>query len=280
MGRLFILKPKTKFNVPVEAEKIRPKVFAEKSLEDIKKIKVYEGNRERALGELFEIKEEAVEEDIVRIILEGDFRKVWRIGEKMGFGEILVNGDCGHYLGYNMKGGKIVVKGNAGSWIGAEMTGGTIEIHGNAGDHIGSVLRGLKASRGMKGGKIIIHGNAGAEIGTQISKGLIAVKGDCGPLPGLRMSGGTILIRGNCAGKAGARMTGGKIIICGNAGGVLPTFYIDSIAKSVKVKGEKIQGPFFLFLGDVLEDIKCNGRLYVNIDKNPELSKFKEFLGE
>jgi len=279
MGRLFILKPVEKFSVPVEAENLKPDVFAEKSLDEIKSLTVYEGNRRRKLGELFEVKEEEVEGETIRIILEGDLSKVWRIGEGMTFGEIVVNGDCGHFLGYRMKGGKITVKGNAGSWLGGKMASGTIEVFGNAGDHVGSVLRGLKKGKGMKGGTIIIHGNAGAELGAKMSKGLIAVDKNCGVLPGLYMSGGTILIRGNCAGKAGARMSGGKIVICGNAGGVLPTFYIDSIVPKVKVKKEKIEGPFYLFLGDVLGDVKCTGRLYVSVNGNPELAKFKELLG-
>lgn len=279
MGGRFILKPVKEFSVPVEAEKIKPDVFAEKSLEELKSLTMYEGNRKCRLEELFHIEEEELEGDNVEIVLEGDFRKVWRIGEGMNFGEIVINGNCGHFTGYRMKGGKITIKGNAGSWLGGEMKGGTIEVFGDAGDHVGAVLRGLKKSKGMKGGIIVIHGNAGAEVGAKMSKGFIAVDGNCGVLPGLYMSGGTILIRGDCQGKAGARMSGGKIIICGNAGGVLPTFYIDSIVPKVKEKKEKIEGPFYLFLGDVLEDIRCMGRLFVNVDKNPELAKVKELLG-
>ncbi|RLE71109.1 MAG: formylmethanofuran dehydrogenase subunit C [Thermoprotei archaeon] len=279
MGRRFILKPVKEFSVPIEAEKIKPDVFAEKSLEELKGLTVYEGNGKCRLEELFHIEDEEVEGDNIEIVLEGDFGKVWRIGEGMTFGEIVINGSCGHFTGYGMKGGKITIKGNAGSWLGGEMKGGTIEVFGNAGDHVGAVLRGLKKSRGMKGGIIVIHGNAGAEVGAKMSKGFIAVDGNCGVLPGLYMSGGTILIRGDCQGKAGARMSGGKIIICGHAGGVLPTFYIDSIVPKVKAKKEKIEGPFYLFLGDVLEDIRCMGRLFINVNKNPELAKVKELLG-
>ncbi|RLE78588.1 MAG: hypothetical protein DRJ36_04430 [Thermoprotei archaeon] len=108
--------------------------------------------------------------------------------------------------------------------------------------------------------------------------GLIAIDGSCKAMPGVKMSGGSILIRGDCEGKAGARMTGGKIVVCGRVGEVLPTFYIDGIASSVKVKGEKIKGPFYLFLGDVLGDIECRGRLYVSVKNNPDFKVFESLL--
>jgi len=279
--RTLLIKPKRKIKVPVDAKCISPDKLSELTLEEVKKLRVYEGNRAMKLEDLFYVKEEGSESsEVVKLVLEGDFKKVQRVGEEMKSGEILIEGDIGHFLGFRMRGGSIVVKGNAGSWIGSEMRGGNIEIFGNVGDHVGAVLRGERLSRGMSNGVIIIHGNAGSEIGTGMRKGTIIVNGDCGYLPGIKMSGGSILIRGNCDGKAGARMTGGKIVICGRAGEVLPTFYVDSIVSSVKVKKEKIKGPFYLFIGDVLGDVKCGGRLYISVKNNEHLKPLLEDLLE
>ncbi len=278
MGRRFIVTPKEDLTVLVEAERIKPEIFAGKTLDEIRELIVYEGNRRRKLGELFNIQEEKVEGEEISIVLRGDFSKVSRIGEEMGTGEIIIDGNCGSFLGYKMKGGKIIVKGDAGSWLGAEMRKGTIEVYGNAGDHVGAPLRGLKKNRAMRGGMIIIHGDAGTEVGAYMVKGTIIVEGNCSVLPGLKMSGGTVLIMGDCMGKAGARMSGGKVIICGKAGEILPSFYIDSIVPSVKAKGRKIEGPFYLFLGDVLENASCSGRLFVSVNNNPELKVYEELI--
>jgi len=278
MGRRIVIVPRRGFKVPVEAEKLRPDLLENMTIHEIEKIYIYEGNRKCKLSDLFIIREESIELEEQIIVLKGNLSKVWRLGENMTSGTLIVEGNCGNLLGYKMKGGKIVVKGNARSWVGAEMSGGTIEIYGNVGDHLGSVLRGLKRNIGMRGGTIIVHGNAGAEVGVQLQKGLIVIHGNTDVLPGLRMNGGTILIRGDCGGKAGARMTGGKIVICGNAGGILPTFYLDSIVKSVKVKKEKIEGPFYLLVGDVVESPECRGRLYVSVNHNPELKPYEELL--
>ncbi|RLF23731.1 MAG: formylmethanofuran dehydrogenase subunit C [Thermoprotei archaeon] len=277
--RIIIVRPRKTFRVPIEAECLSPKVLSELDLEETKKLRVYEGNKIRRLEDLFIIKEEREgSEESLRIVLEGDFSKVWRIGEDMESGEVVVKGNCGPFLGLRMRGGRIVVHGNAGSWLGAEMSGGSIEVHGDAGDYVGAIFRGERPGRGMKGGEIRIHGNAGVELGGGMNKGLIVVDGSCGVMPGRGMRGGSILIRGDCEGRAGARASGGKVVICGKAGGVLPTFYISGIVPTVKVRGERLKGPFYLFVGDVLSNISCGCRLYISVNKNPELESYKELL--
>ena len=279
MVRQVVLTPKRAFRVPVEAEKVSPDVFAGLSLDDIRKLKVYEGNRECELGDLFEVREEGSGEEVT-IVLEGNLSKDSRVGEGMSTGEIVVNGDIGSFAGYKMRGSKITVKGNAGSWLGAQMAGGTIEVFGNAGDHIGAALRGLRRGKGMSKGMIIVHGNAGAEVGAGMVKGTIIIEGSCAVFPGYGMMGGTILIKGDCAGKAGAHMSGGRIVVCGYLPEVLPSFYIDSVVPTVKVKKMKLEGPFYLFLGDALEDPKCGGRLFVHAGKNPHLGEFGKLVEE
>lgn len=66
-----VIKPKKEFEVCVEAE-ITPEL-ATKSVEEIKRFKVYYGNRLVELGELFEVTKEGEEK---KLILDGDFSRV------------------------------------------------------------------------------------------------------------------------------------------------------------------------------------------------------------
>ena len=263
MGEI-ILTPKEVFKVLIDAEAISPDKFAGKTIEQIKSLRVYEGGKRKTLSELFNVEGDVgVSPQEITIIINGDVGKVSRIGELMSAGKILINGNVGHYLGFRMKGGNIEVKGNVRMWLGAEMVGGQIEVYGSAQDYVGACLIGKRGKKGMKSGTIIIHGNAGSEIGFNMGGGTVIVDGDAGALPGIGMMGGTILIKGGCLGKAGARMTGGRIIICGDAGDILPSFYIDEVRPSIKIAGVSYQGPFYTFIGDVLADVKCLGRLMV-----------------
>lgn len=238
-------------------------------------LQVWEGNRKRTLGDLFKIEQgvdTSSEEANIRI--SGDVSKVGRIGTKMSTGRIIVEGDAGMHLGEEMKGGNITVTGNAASWAGSMMKNGTIEIKGDAGDYIGAAYRG--STEGMDGGEIIIHGNAGNEVGCFMRKGLIKVYGNVGQFVGIHMINGTIFIQGNSEGRAGAQMINGKIVVCGYIPSVLPTFTIDSIRPKVKVNGEKVEGPFYRFFGDLADG--GNGKLFVSQTKNPHLSSYEEYL--
>lgn len=269
------LKPKVTFKVPIIAETITPDNFAGKSIEEIAKLEVWEGNRKVVLGELFEITGTPGETPTdTKIIIEGDVRKVRRIGYKMTDGQILVKGSVGMYLGEKMEGGKIIVEGDADSWVGTGMKGGQIEIKGNAGDYIGAPYRG--DTKGMKKGIIIIHGNAGNEIGCWMKGGTIIVKGNVGTFPGIHMKKGTILVEGDCAGRCGAMMKGGKITVLGHIPSILPSFTFEEIKKSFKLKKEKIKGPFYLFTGDLNEN--GAGKLYVSIGKNKHLQFYEKYL--
>jgi len=250
-------------------------MFAEKSADEIASLKVWEGNRQRTLEDLFKIKNETVsssEELTIRV--RGDVSKVRRIGAKMSMGNIIVEGDAGMHLGEEMKGGVITVTGNADSWTGARMKNGTIEIKGDAGDYIGASYRG--STQGMSGGKIIIHGDAGYEVGCFMRKGFIKVCGNVGQFAGIHMRNGTILVQGNSEGRAGAQMVNGKIVVCGYLPSVIPTFTIDVIRPKVKVNGEEVEGPFYQFIGDLAD--RGDGKLFVSKTKNPHLSMFEEYL--
>jgi len=269
------LRPKYLFRVPIEAQCISPDVFADKNLEEIAKLQLWEGNKQRTLGELFEIEGEAADKpEGLLIHVHGDVHKVTRIGAGMSAGEIIVHRDVGIHLGEEITGGKITVGGNADSWLGAMMKGGTIEVKGNAGDYVGAAYRG--SVKGMRGGTIIIHGNAGNELGCFMRKGLIKVYGSTAQFPGIHMKNGAILIMGDSEGRAGAEMTGGKIIINGKMQEILPTFSIDSVKAKVKVNGDEVAGPFYLFVGDKAEN--GEGKLYVAQSLNLHLKFYEQYL--
>ncbi|MDI6904424.1 MAG: formylmethanofuran dehydrogenase subunit C [Candidatus Bathyarchaeia archaeon] len=271
------LYPLKEFEFPIIAECINPDIFQDKTREDIEKLKIWEGNRQRKLEELFKVKATKTEDQAeeTTITIRGDVSKVRKIGAKMTNGEIVIHGDVGMHLGEEMEGGTITVHGNVGGWAGSMMKGGTIEIHGNVGDYLGAPYRG--SSRGMRGGKIIVYGNAGNEAGAYMRKGVIKIYGNTGQFAGLRMHNGTIYVQEDCEGRAGACMTGGKIVVGGFLESVLPTFTIESVKKNVKIEeNERVEGPFYLFLGDLTENSK--GKLYVLKEKNPHLSHYERLL--
>ena len=269
------LSPRYSFRVPINCKCISPDAFASKTLEEIKALEVWEGNKQRILGELFEVKgESAPSPKEVSIRITGDLRKAKRISEKMSDGETTIEGDAGLHLGEKMMGGRILVSGNAGSWLGAMMKGGSITVNGNAGDYVGAAYRG--SNKGMQGGTIEIHGNVGNEAGCFMREGLIKIGGKAGQFVGIHMRNGTIIVHGDCDGRAGASMVGGRIVLLGSTASVLPTFSIDSIKKKVEVEGEEMQGPFFLFTGDIAE--KGNGKLYISQANNQHLSFCEKYL--
>jgi formylmethanofuran dehydrogenase subunit C len=270
-----LLRPKNAFKVPGDATCITPDAFAAKTIEEIKALEGWEGNKKRLLGELFEISGDGGKTaNEVGIQISGDLRRVKRIGEGMSGGGITIEGDVGLHLGEKMKGGNITAAGDAGSWLGAMMKGGNITIKGNTGDYVGAAYRG--STKGMRGGTIIIHGNAGNEVGCFMRNGLIKIYGNAGQFVGMHMHEGTIFVQGTSEGRAGASMTGGKIVLSGYSVSVLPTFSIDDIKKKVKVDGEEVQGPFYLFTGDNAE--KGGGKLYIAQAKNPQLSFYEKYL--
>jgi formylmethanofuran dehydrogenase subunit C len=274
---MITLTPKNEFRFPIIAECINPDIFYGKTPKEIEELRLWEGNKQKKLGELFKVEETKMEnpEGKEIITINGNVSKVRRIGAGMKSGEIIVHGDVGMHLGEEMKGGKIIVHGNVGGWAGSMMKGGVIEIHGNVGDYLGAPYRG--SSEGMRGGKIVVYGNVGNEAGAYMKNGLIKIYGNAGQFLGLRMRDGTIYVEKDSGGRVGACMKGGKIVISGFLEFVLPTFTIDSIKEKVKIEeGETVAGPFYLFLGDLVEN--GEGKLYVFKEKNPHLSHYERLL--
>jgi formylmethanofuran dehydrogenase subunit C len=277
VSKVINLYPLREFRFPVNAECISPEVFQGKTPAEIETLKIWEGNRQKMLSELFKVAEARAENSPEReaVTISGDVSNVRRIGAGMKSGEITIYGSVGMHLGEEMKGGKITVHGNVGGWAGSMMKGGMIEIHGNAGSYLGAPYRG--SSGGMRGGKIVVYGNVGNEAGACMRKGTIKVYGNAGQFVGLRMHDGTIYVEKDSEGRTGACMTNGKIVVGGFLESVLPTFTIDSVKEKVKIEeGEIAAGPFYLFLGDLTEN--GNGKLYVFKERNPHLSSYERLL--
>jgi formylmethanofuran dehydrogenase subunit C len=211
-------RPRAKPKIPIEAETIIPQNFLRKN-----DIRVYEGNKERKLEDLFYITIEgpAVSPDQVEVILTGDTGVIKRVGEYMNAGRIIVEGDIGMHCGNFMSAGEIIIRGNADSWLGREMRGGVIRCEGNAAHYCAAGYRGEK--RGMRGGTVEVSGNAGDFAAEYLCGGEVLIHGSCGDLPGVEMRGGTLTIGGDCHRPCG-NMTGGTCRIFGTAHQFLPTF--------------------------------------------------------
>src|SRR3990170_4675466 len=163
---MIVLIPLRKFQFPIMAECINPSVFQGKTAAEIAAMNVWEGNKQKNLGDLFSIEEDKAETPSIRI--DGDASEVRRIGVGMKEGEIAINGNAGMHLGEKMTGGKITITGDAGGWVGSQMKAGTIEIHGNAGPFLGCRMR---------DGVIHVEKNAGPRLGASMLGGKIIVSG-------------------------------------------------------------------------------------------------------
>jgi len=205
--------------VPVEIEGLTPDAIRGKSLDEVKRWEIFEGNRRVELGQLFEISGDTGD---ARWEMHGDLSGVHWIGAPMREGEIRIFGNAGRHLGSQMRGGRITVAGHAGDHLGAEMRGGQIRVHGNAADRVGAPHPGSK--RGMAGGTILIEGDAGNEIGHSMRRGWITVGGRCGDLPGYNMIAGSIFLFGELGVRPGAGMRRGTIACFAARPTLLPTF--------------------------------------------------------
>ncbi|MBD3350777.1 MAG: formylmethanofuran dehydrogenase subunit C [Candidatus Lokiarchaeota archaeon] len=262
------LKLKKKLDLYLEADSITPDNCAGKSVDEIKKLVVFLGNRKMGLGEFFDVKGKSGDKaEDTKIVIEGNCSYVQRIGEKMSAGEIVITGDCGMHVGNTMTGGKILVEGNADDWVGAMMDGGEITVNGDAGNHCAGAYRGNWV--GMNAGKIVVKGKIGVESGSYMratrsrKKYPILECGSADLYLGVHNHGGTIICHGDCEGRAGADMARGQIFIDGNLKDVLPSFKkIDDIS-DVKSPAGIIKGSYTQYQGDFCVSKKPGARLYV-----------------
>lgn len=180
------------------------------------------GTDDVALGDLFEVAvDDGAGEGPGRLELEGDLGRCERLGEAMGEGILVVDGDAGDDLGARMSGGSVAVRGSAGRRCGAEMTGGLIRVEGGVGERAGAACPGSR--HGMNRGVILVEGEAGPYLGETMRRGLIAVRGRTGPHAGAHMVAGSLFLLGGSDGPVGAAMRRGTILAAGEPD-LLPGF--------------------------------------------------------
>ncbi len=254
----------TPSTIPLEVDAIGFEAVRGQSPDDVKRTLVQRGNKQTPLGEFFDVQGSADDDEIV---WSGDCANVKRIGTRLAFGRMRVEGNTGMHLGAEMTGGEIVVEGNAGDWAGAQMRGGSIRIRGNAGHLAGAAYRGGR--KGMSGGEIIIDGEAGNEIGNSMRRGTIAIGGRAGDFLGVGMIAGSIFVFGEAGIRQGAGMKRGTIGLFGGERPpeMLPTFkaagvfqptwlrvYLRELrARGFAVPGELLEATYRRYSGDFLE---------------------------
>ncbi len=217
-------------DIPVETECIIPNQFAGKTVAEIKKLPVYQGNQTLSLKDFFKITGKSQKSaDETEIHIKGDLRKFKMIGKAMKGGKITIEGSTGMYLGAEMIAGRIHVKGSVGSWAAAEMEGGNIQIEGDAGDYLCAGYRGSRD--GMRGGRVYVAGDVGREMAAHMRRGFLAVRGNVGSPCAVRMMGGTIIIIGDVAERMGIQATRGMIIHLGKLDSMLPTYKFSGISE-------------------------------------------------
>lgn len=223
------LTPKEPTQIPIEAECITPDNIAGKTIEQISRLAIYQGNKNYPLTTFFTVTGKTAETpDEQLVLIDGDAPHIKYIGRQMTTGKIVIEGDTGMHTGAQMKGGELTVKGNTGNWAGAELSGGLLRVLGNAGHLLGAAYRG--SAEGMTGGCIIVKGNAGSEIGSFMRRGMLIIGGDTGPFTGVHMNGGEIFIFGKAGKRVGAQAKGnGGFIAClGGVTELLPTYRYDT----------------------------------------------------
>ena len=181
--------------------------LAGKSLAEIAAIELQSGNRKLRADEVFDISGG----DASNVVFKNASNKLDYIGKSQTRGQILVEGDAGAYLGFQLKGGIINVSGNVGAYAACELKNGTITIGGDAGDFLGAALPGNK--KGMQGGVVIVKGNAGDRVGDHLRRGAILIEGNAGAYLGSRMTAGTIGVLGMVGAYPGYAMKRGTLLL-------------------------------------------------------------------
>lgn len=201
------LRLRTTSTIPICVEGVLPETTVGLSIEKASRLPVQQGNRTVRLGELFELSENPLPN---QLCWQGDLSAVHWIGKGMNSGSIVIEGNVGRHTGSQMSGGTLTVNGNVSDYLGCEMRGGTIRINGNAMDWVGAAYHGNKS--GINGGQIIVTGSAGSCAGMAMRRGTICIGGNCGRYPGWNMRAGTIVVGGESGGMIGKGMIRGTVI--------------------------------------------------------------------
>jgi formylmethanofuran dehydrogenase subunit C len=142
------------------------------------------------LGDLFEVS--GSPSGVIR--LEGDLRKVDRVGAGLSEGTVVVESGVGHEAGLGM-------------------SGGVLDVRGDAGDRVGGAAP--EARKGMTGGELLVRGSVGAEPGTRMRRGLLVVTRHVAVRAGPAMIAGTVVVFGDAGRSPGIGSKRGSVVALG-----------------------------------------------------------------
>lgn len=207
--------------LPVHAEGLSPDgLMGLTAIEAARRV-IPVGNTDARLGDLFQIEGDGAD-GVLNV--EGDLRRLRRLGRGMTSGHLVVHGDVGPGVGAEMSGGTIEVFGSVDVSAGAAMRGGLLHIKGRAGNGLGAAEAGSRL--GMRGGLIVIEGDAGDDVGLAMRRGLIAILGRAGDGLGRGMIAGSIFVFGPVGLRPGTGMKRGTIaLFAPEPPAILPSFH-------------------------------------------------------
>ena len=145
----------------------------------------------------------------------------------LGEGSVTVrNADHLHGMCGGLKSGEIIIEGDCGDYLGVVNSGALIKVMGNSGKYVAD---------NMTSGEVIVNGDAGYGAAQYCYGGLVVIRGDAGDFTATMNKGATILIGGDVGAEAATYMVGGDVIILGNAGENLGNYLIRG---NIYIRGE------------------------------------------
>ena len=114
-----------------------------------------------------------------------------------------------HGLAAGLKYGDVVIQGDAGDYLGVLNAGATIRVTQNAARYVAD---------NMTAGTVVIEGNAEYGTGQYCYGGVVIVRGNSGDFTATMNKGATIIVCGDVGDEVGTYMLKGDLIVLGNAG--------------------------------------------------------------
>jgi formylmethanofuran dehydrogenase subunit C len=259
----------------IEVDGLTPDRLVHLSGQEIARLPVWRGGERLAVGDVFDVRGSRAPS----LVVEGAGPYVHGLGRGMAGGDLLIDGDAGHFTGAGMSGGVIIVKGSVGDDGAAGMSGGAFEVTGQCGDRLGAARPG--ESRGMTGGEIIVRGHAGRQVAAGCRRGLVVVGGNVGAGAAQRMIAGSLFVFGAVAGGAGQFNKRGSLVAFGDID--IPASYRYACAyrpphirvtlmylarrHSMAVDPRHVNGVFRRFCGDALPPGKGEILVWAEADR-------------
>jgi glutamate synthase domain-containing protein 3 len=132
--------------------------------------------------------------------------EVYGLAAGLQFGEVIIEGDSGDYLGVLNRGATIRVQGDAGPYLADNMTRGSVYVQGDAG---------YAAASYCYGGTVVITGDAGDFCAVMNKGATVIVGGDVGSDAATYMLAGDLIIVGDAGANLGNYLIRGNIYVGG-----------------------------------------------------------------